>query len=193
MSRPNPQGWTTVKLRWPEFDPNDPAAMSAAHGQVVAKLAEKGRKPASDYNIQVDVVPTMPGDPHAVMWALTVRLRTVPLEGDDGPRKPKLLIDFDGVIHAYSRGWADGTVYDPPIPGAKTALANFEATGYEVVIFSTRDGNQIADALGAWGWPAYRITNVKEPAVAIIDDRAIHFTDWQSAADQVATRYPVKS
>lgn len=109
-----------------------------------------------------------------------------------GPYRPRLLVDFDGVLHAYSRGWADGTAYDPPIPGAREALDQFERDGYEVVIFSTRDRGQIADWLLLHEFPMYPITNEKRPAVAIVDDRAVHFTDWDSAAAAVRTRYPVR-
>jgi hypothetical protein len=34
---------------------------------------------------------------------------------------------------------------------------------------------------------------VKEPAVALIDDRAVRFVDWGSALAEVADRYPVCS
>lgn len=106
--------------------------------------------------------------------------------------KPKVLVDFDGVIHRYSRGWADGTAYDDPMPGAQFALSELELEGYEVVIFSTRDARQIELWMHDHDFPPYRITNVKEPAVAQIDDRAIHFTDWTSAVDELLERYPVR-
>jgi hypothetical protein len=106
--------------------------------------------------------------------------------------KPKVLVDFDGVIHRYSKGWADGTVYDDPMPGAMSRLHELVDAGYEVVIFSTRDATQIRDWLRDWHFPEYRITNVKEPAVAMIDDRAIHFRDWDSAAAELVARYPVR-
>jgi hypothetical protein len=104
---------------------------------------------------------------------------------------PRLLVDFDGVIHRYSRGWADGTAYDSPMPGAREALARLTGMGYEVVIFSTRDKTQISAWLKQHGFPYYLITNKKLPATAIIDDRAIHHVDWAGSIAELSRRYPV--
>jgi hypothetical protein len=106
---------------------------------------------------------------------------------------PRLLIDFDGVIHQYSRGWADGTAYDPPMDGAREALQRLTEQGYEVVIFSTRPADQIRTWLEFYAFPAYRVTNVKEPALAIIDDRAVHHLDWPGTLSELARRYPTPS
>lgn len=106
--------------------------------------------------------------------------------------KPTVLVDFDGVIHRYSRGWADGTAYDVPMPNSQSALAYLDASGYEVIIFSTRDADQIYEWLKKNGFREYPVTNVKQPAVAIIDDRAIRFHDWSEAIDQLFGLYPIK-
>lgn len=108
------------------------------------------------------------------------------------PYKPKVLVDFDGVIHQYSKGWDDGSIYDPPISGAQEALIQIEAEGYEVVIFSTRDAEQIVPYLAEHGFKPYRVTNIKEPAICQIDDRAIHFVDWHSALCELSERYLIK-
>lgn len=108
---------------------------------------------------------------------------------------PKVLVDFDGVLHAYSRGWDDGTTYDRPLPGAIEAMDRLESMGYEIVIFSTRDAGQIAVWLHQWAFTGagrWRITNVKEPAVCMVDDRAIRFTDWGQALRDVLTTYPLR-
>ncbi len=34
----------------------------------------------------------------------------------------KIAVDFDGVIHRYSKGWHDGTIYDPPMDGCYDAM-----------------------------------------------------------------------
>ena len=60
-----------------------------------------------------------------------------------------IAVDFDGVIHQYSRGWQDGTIYDPPLPGALEALATLMET-YAVFIHTTRDPGAVA------GWLAER-------------------------------------
>lgn len=55
-------------------------------------------------------------------------------------------IDFDGVIHAYSKGWQDGTIYDDPMPGAFDALAELQAR-YAVFVHTSRDAGQVAEWL----------------------------------------------
>jgi phosphoglycolate phosphatase-like HAD superfamily hydrolase len=54
-----------------------------------------------------------------------------------------IAIDFDGVIHEYSEGWGDGSIYDPPITGSIEALNNLVGLGYNIFIFSSRSSKQI--------------------------------------------------
>jgi predicted HAD superfamily phosphohydrolase YqeG len=105
--------------------------------------------------------------------------------------KPRVLVDFDGPIHRYSKQWFDGTAYDEPTEGAKEYLQELTNRGYEVVIFSTRDERQIEVWLRANRFPPYPITNEKLPAVAIIDDRAIRWINWTQASGQLFGLYPV--
>ncbi|WP_103501614.1 MULTISPECIES: hypothetical protein [Streptomyces] len=103
-------------------------------------------------------------------------------------------VDFDGVIHGYSRGWADGTIYDPPVPGSLEALRTLMAS-HSVFVLTSRDPEQVAPWLDEHGFetvvdrPAARrrfwnsrgkllVTSRKLPAVAYVDDRAVRFTDW---------------
>lgn len=53
-----------------------------------------------------------------------------------------IAVDFDGVIHAYSRGWADGTIYDPPLPGAIEGLHQLMKT-FAVYILTSREAEQV--------------------------------------------------
>jgi len=55
-----------------------------------------------------------------------------------------IAIDFDGVIHKYSKGWHDGTCYDEPIEGAEEFLKKImENKDISVFILSTRSPWQI--------------------------------------------------
>lgn len=54
-----------------------------------------------------------------------------------------IAIDFDGVIHKYSKGWHDGTCYDEPVEGVFDAISHFFRCGYSVFIFSTRKPKEI--------------------------------------------------
>jgi len=63
-----------------------------------------------------------------------------------------IAIDFDGVIHKYSKGWHDGTIYDEPMPGAFEAISKIMDDNYAVYILSTRNSWQIQKWLDKHLW-----------------------------------------
>ncbi|GAB4413241.1 MAG: hypothetical protein OHK0039_19970 [Bacteroidia bacterium] len=112
-----------------------------------------------------------------------------------------IAIDFDGVLHGYSRGRQDGSIYDPPVPGASEALKALKAQGHKIYIFTTRtnkiyrkndpiDHEQaIKDWLAQHDIPYDRIWNFGKPMADIyIDDRALGFRgDWAATLGDIAT------
>lgn len=67
-------------------------------------------------------------------------------------------VDFDGVIHAYSRGWQDGTIYDEPAEGALEGLRT-AMTWDAVFVLTSRDPEQVAGWLASHG---FRVTTDDE-------------------------------
>lgn len=71
---------------------------------------------------------------------------------------PKTIaIDFDGVIHKYSQGYKDGSIYDEPIDGAFETIKTLMENGYSVYILSTRSPRQIKRWLDKqlWFWDSF--------------------------------------
>lgn len=107
----------------------------------------------------------------------------------------QIAIDFDGVIHKNSKGFHDGTVYDEPIEGAFEAIKQLRKQGYQIVIFTAKakpdrpliNGKTGIELIEEWldkyeMLPYIKeITPEKPRAIAYIDDRAIRFTDWNQA------------
>jgi hypothetical protein len=117
-------------------------------------------------------------------------------------------IDFDGVIHAYSKGWRDGSIYDELMPGAIVGLSRLMQR-YAVFVHTTRKPKRVArwieqrsgygiecttriDPLRPWRrgpWTelgVLLVTNRKLPAVAYIDDHGIRFASWEQALADLA-------
>jgi hypothetical protein len=96
------------------------------------------------------------------------------------PNRQTLLVDFDGVIHDY-QGWNGVEPIGQPIAKSRAALLLLEKT-YRIVIFTTRPAENVERWLRHYGFPDYKVTDKKEPAYLIIDDRAITFngiwSDW---------------
>ena len=99
-----------------------------------------------------------------------------------------IAFDFDGVIHKYSKGWQDGSIYDT----IDFELLNFMKEllkNYNIVIYSTRDPEQITNYLNELGVmkfetfnstfrnkePVVGVTNTKPAAIFHLDDRAFEY------------------
>lgn len=110
---------------------------------------------------------------------------------------PTIAVDFDGVIHSYENGWADGSIYGTAIPGSLVALSTLMAT-HAVFIHTTRDQDQVASWLNdrkmhaitdeEAGHPDFwndqtclLVTSRKLPAIVYVDDRALRFINWEHA------------
>lgn len=118
-----------------------------------------------------------------------------------------LAIDFDGVIHTYERGWADGSIYGDFTPGAMEALLHL-MDQYAVFVHTSRNPRQVARwierrsgyviecvtraSLLPWRRRFWNrrglllVTNRKLPALIYLDDRAVRFEDWDQALTELA-------
>lgn len=89
--------------------------------------------------------------------------------------KKTILLDLDGVLNTYN-GQYDKN-YIPPIKDGAHELIKDLSENYKIVIFTTRNSLIASKWILENGLDEYieNVTNVKEPAYLIIDDRCINF------------------
>lgn len=97
------------------------------------------------------------------------------------PDRYTISVDFDGVLHRYDSPWvAPEIIPDPPVEGAIEWL-NEMSRHFDIVIHTTRAQTE-AGRLAVMSWLfnykanfLLNITNVKQPSLVYIDDRAWRF------------------
>jgi len=128
------------------------------------------------------------------------------ISNDSGNKRA--MIDLDGTIHKYSKGYQDGTLYDDPFDGARETIEWLKDLGFEVIIFTTRASKENAEEMG--GNHLQQIRNIenyltnnniyfdrttsdKLGADFYIDDKAITIEngDWHSVKKIIKSRMRV--
>ena len=126
----------------------------------------------------------------ACISALLPQLEFPSKELDTLDKQRTLAVDFDGVIHAYSRGFQGlENAYDPPMPGARETLTALKEAGISLRIMSSRPRAVIEDWLAKHELDHLfdAVRNDKFAATIYIDDRALHFTSWAELPAQLAS------
>jgi adenylyl-sulfate kinase len=120
---------------------------------------------------------------NVLMWEL-VDLGVIELnlkEVDNLDKRKTISIDFDGVIHKYSKGFQGlDNAYDPPMDGAIEGIEKLYNEGYTLKILSSRPKEVIYPWLEKYGLSKYitEVSNHKFPATVYIDDRGMLFENW---------------
>lgn len=100
--------------------------------------------------------------------------------------KKTILFDLDGVLNTYDGNYDKN--YIPPIKDGAYNLIKELSNDYKIVIFTSRNSLITSKWLVANGLDEYveNVTNVKEPAYLMIDDRCINFDgDYKKLKERI--------
>lgn len=104
-------------------------------------------------------------------------------------KRKTLAVDFDGVIHKYSKGFQGlDNAYDPPMEGAREVLQRLKDKGYVLKIMSSRPALVIEEWLEKYEMSDLfdTVSNSKFAATVYLDDRGFHFINWEKVEEQLA-------
>jgi hypothetical protein len=103
-----------------------------------------------------------------------------------------IAVDFDGTLCATRKVGSDYKM-GAPGEGAILATRRLVDEGHSIVIFTARNVSDprvykaVEDWLNYFQIPYSGITNVKRAEFDVyIDDRCLHFTDWEKALSDLA-------
>ena len=114
---------------------------------------------------------------------------------DDLDKRKTIAIDFDGVIHRYSKGFQGlDNIYDLPSDGCFEALENLKRDGYTLKILSSRPKEIIKKWLVENKMDHFfdDVSNHKFPATIYIDDRGYHFKSWETTLKEIYSHPKIK-
>ena len=100
--------------------------------------------------------------------------------------KKTILFDLDGVLNTYDGKYDKNNI--PPIKDGAYKLIKVLSEDYKIVIFTTRNSLIASKWIIENGLDEYveNVTNVKEPAYLIIDDRCINFNgDYEELKNKI--------
>ncbi len=109
-------------------------------------------------------------------------------EVDTLDKQKTIAIDFDGVIHKYSKGFKGvDNIYDEPMEGVVEGLTNLKDQGFTLKILSSRPKQYIVKWLEKHDLHHFisDVSNHKFPATIYIDDRAYLFKDWSTTINEL--------
>jgi len=95
--------------------------------------------------------------------------------------KSSIAIDFDGVIHKYSKGYNTGEIYDVPVDGAKVAIEMLRRDFNIIVSTAREDVRPVLAWLTKHSIIVDEVTNKKPIAAIYIDDKGLRFENWFKA------------
>jgi len=107
---------------------------------------------------------------------------------EEGLRRRRLGIDFDGVIQSKEPQWKNVMCMAEPMPGAVKAIKELKAKGFEIVIHTARPW-WVKHPLVFWlKWykiPYDKIVMGKPICEYYIDDHALEFKDWKKTLKRI--------